>query len=392
MTLFLRGIYMRTKHSPKHVAPKASKKHARLKLGKNRKGLIIRISIAAAAILLIVLIAVGFVNSKLNKLGKADISSTPMMTGEKFEIMYDEETSLEESSPKEDIASLVEDESSLKDDDSLELKESGSKPATGDVLADKNIINILLLGTDMKMENTNDPGRCDATMIVSLNKRTGEVKVVNFERSMGVPIPDYGDTMLTYAYQYGGGTFMEKLISECFLVDLTGYAHAGYETFPAVIDAIGGLDMELTLSEAGFINEFLKYNVNRQSLVEGMNHLNGLNAYTYCHHREYDSDWARQARVGRVIAAILEKAKTLKISELNKLMDKVLPMIDTDLTKAEITSLIASSPKFINATFDQIMLPNRENTWKYVGARDKVLLGCDYSECAESIKKFIYGE
>lgn len=383
---------MGTKHSPKHVAPKASKKHARLKLGKNRKGLIIGISIAAAAILLIVLIAVGFVNSKLNKLGKADISSTPMMTGEKFEIMYDEETSLEESSPKEDIASLVEDESSLKDDDSLELKNSGSKPAEGDVLSDKNIINILLLGTDMKLENTNDPGRCDATMIVSLNKRTGEVKVVNFERSMGVPIPGYGDTMLTYSYQYGGGVFMEKMMSECFLVDLMGYAHVGYETFPTIIDTVGGIDLKLTASEAGFINEYLKYNANRQVLVEGMNHLNGLSAYTYCHHREYDSDWARQERVGKVIGALVEKVKSLSVSELNKLADTVLPMVDTDLTKSQITSLILAAPKFINASFEQILLPDRANTWKYVGAQDKVVLGCDYTECANTIRKFIYGE
>ena len=46
----------------------------------------------------------------------------------------------------------------------------------------KDIVNILLLGTDEKLAYTHDVGRSDCTMLVSLNCETGTVKLISFER------------------------------------------------------------------------------------------------------------------------------------------------------------------------------------------------------------------
>ncbi len=326
--------------------------------------------IVLAVLILIVGSGALFVNSKLNRLNRSgDASVTKPADG--VNVVSD------------DFAANV---------DGLEVRSGGSELPGGDILSDKNIVNILLLGTDMKIPGTNDPGRCDCTMICSLNKATGEVKLVGFERAIGVPIPGYEDELLTYAYQYGGGPFMVETIKKCFNVDLAGYVHVGFESFPQVINAIGGIDVELSQSEIYNLSVTYQYSPDLHEMSPGMNHLEGEVAYGYCRLRDSDDDWARQGRTREAVQAMVNKLKTLSITDLNKLMDEVLPLIETDLTNAQLTSLMMSAPKFVNATVTQLMEPDREKTWSYQTGRGAYMIGCDYKECAAEIREFIYGK
>ena len=326
--------------------------------------------IVLAVLILIVGSGALFVNSKLNRLNRSgDASVTKPTDG--VNVVSD------------DFAANV---------DGLEVRSGGSELPDGDIISDKNIVNILLLGTDMKIPGTNDPGRCDCTMICSLNKATGEVKLVGFERAIGVPIPGYEDELLTYAYQYGGGPFMVETIKKCFNVDLAGYVHVGFESFPQVINAIGGIDVELNQSEIYNLSVTYQYSPDLHEMSPGMNHLEGEVAYGYCRLRDSDDDWARQGRTREAVQAMVNKLKTLSITDLNKLMDEVLPLIETDLTNAQLTSLMMSAPKFVNATVTQLMEPDREKTWSYQTGRGAYMIGCDYKECAAEIHEFIYGK
>ena len=326
-------------------------------------------------IVLLALLIIGgaiwaFIDSKFNLISYNSGEDTPMKTGEKFEVFAPEGETL--------------------DIDGLEERESGSELPSGSIFADKDVINILLLGTDMKIPNTNDPGRCDCTMICSLNRKTGDIKLVSFERAIGVPVPNYEDEKLSYVFQYGGGDFMQETVKKCFLVDLAGYVHVGYEMFPAVIDAIGGIDIELTKSEAYNMSNYLKGKYNGEPLHEGTNHLNGIATYSYCRLRDADDDWHRQGRTRETIAALVSKLKTLSIKDLNKMLDTVLPMVETNISKSELKNLMTLAPKFINADVSQLMMPDKEKTWSYVTGRGAYMIGCDYTECAKEIKDFLY--
>ena len=76
---------------------------------------------------------------------------------------------------------------------------------------DNGIVNILLLGTDFKIPNSDDPGRADCTMICSVNKGTGSVKLISIERGIYVPLPEgYGywwqdQDLITHVYHWGRG-------------------------------------------------------------------------------------------------------------------------------------------------------------------------------------------
>ena len=347
----------------KQSAPKAERA-ARAPLPKGVK----IAGIVLAVLILIIGSGALFVNAKLNRLNRSvDTNVEKPVNG---------------ATVSDDFSANVE---------GLEVRSGGGELPDGDLFSDKNIVNILLLGTDMKIPGTNDPGRCDCTMICSLNKSTGEVKLIGFERAIGVPIPGYEDELLTYAYQYGAGPFMVETIEKCFNVDLAGYVHVGFETFPQVINAIGGLDVELDQSEIYNLSVTYQYSPDLHEMSPGMNHLEGEVAYGYCRLRDSDDDWARQGRTREAVQAMVNKLKTLSITDLNKLMNEVLPLIETDLTNSQLTSLMMSAPKFVNATVTQLMEPDREKTWSYQTGHGAYMIGCDFKECAAEIHEFIYG-
>ena len=348
----------------KQSAPKAERA-ARAPLPKGVK----IAGIVLAVFILIIGSGALFVNAKLNRLNRSvDTNVEKPVNGATF---------------LDDFFANVE---------GLEVRSGGGELPDGNLFSDKNIVNILLLGTDMKIPGTNDPGRCDCTMICSLNKATGEVKLIGFERAIGVPIPGYEDELLTYAYQYGAGPFMVETIEKCFNVDLAGYVHVGFESFPQVINAIGGIDVELNQSEIYNLSVTYQYSPDLHEMSPGMNHLEGEVAYGYCRLRDSDDDWARQGRTREAVQAMVNKLKTLSITDLNKLMNEVLPLIETDLTNAQLTSLMMSAPKFVNATVTQLMEPAKDKTWSYQTGRGAFMIGCDFKECAAEIQEFIYGK
>ena len=69
----------------------------------------------------------------------------------------------------------------------------------------RNIVNILVLGTDLPLPGTEDLGRCDSTTLLSLNLLTGKIKAISFERGINVFVKTVGRyDLLTHAYSYEG--------------------------------------------------------------------------------------------------------------------------------------------------------------------------------------------
>ena len=75
------------------------------------------------------------------------------------------------------------------------------------------------------------------------------------------------------------------------------------------------------------------------ALTEGVNHLTGSQALSYARMRYVgNSDWERTERQRTVVSKLIEKAKTLSVSELNLMLQHALPMITTDMDDAQLLS------------------------------------------------------
>ena len=114
-------------------------------------------------------------------------------------------------------------------------------------------------------------------------------------------------------------------------LDITEFVTVNFEATKDIIDAIGGVEITVTDAEAKSIPDIS---------TGGTYLLNGKQALAYGRIRKIDSDYVRTERMRTVVIAGFEKAKTMSVSELNKLVDQLLPEVYTNIKGTEIVSLI----------------------------------------------------
>ena len=71
----------------------------------------------------------------------------------------------------------------------------------GEIYSDKDVLNILLIGTDERTKKFSKNARADSIMILSLNRSKKTVKLVSLERGMLVSIPGREDDILTHTFR-----------------------------------------------------------------------------------------------------------------------------------------------------------------------------------------------
>lgn len=255
-----------------------------------------------------------------------------------------------------------------------------------DIFKDKDVMNILLLGTDERVDNLSEYARSDAMLILSLNRKTNSVKLVSLERGMNIIMPNGEIDVLTNAFRYGGPDWIIACVQSHLKVDVDKYIRVNFDVFEKIVDAVGGVDIELSRIEAAALN--LEVHTNTLALDErvheGMNHLDGFATLQYCRLRYTDSDWVRIVRQRKTIAAIKDQCKDLSIGELNELADQVLPMVQTNLSKTEILRLMLKLPQFLKSDIEDMTIP-AEGTFER-------LSNVDFEANSRILQEFFYGD
>ena len=228
-------------------------------------------------------------------------------------------------------------------------------------------------------------------MILTLGKKDGSVKLASLERGMGVPILEgqyEGEyDWLTHTFRYGGADLMMREVRECFKVDVARYIRVNFATFVQGIESVGGVDISLTEAEAAYI---IKFNKGGITCVAGQNHLDGRAALEYARCRKIGSDWQRVKRQRNVIQAAVNSTKDLSISELNDLINQVFPLVQTNLSKLEITELLMLAPKCRGASIQQITIPTKDSYGGMTGLGGRRLFSVDFDTNAQALREFMY--
>ncbi len=268
--------------------------------------------------------------------------------------------------------------------------------AQGEVYDSEDVFNVLFIGTDERTHRFSDNARGDSCMLFSINKQTMKVHLVSFERGMGMPIlsgqyeGEYD--WLTHTFRYGGADLMMREIQECFKLDVDHYVRVNFYTFEKIIDAVGGVDITLTEREAMGLNGELDTNaITKHRVHAGLNHLDGYDALQYSRIRYIDTDWQRIGRQRNVIEAVIGKTKTLGLSDLNALLDTVLPLVRTNLTEADITELLLLAPKLPQVTVEQMTIPVEGTFGGMNGLGDRSMYAVDFEKNSQILKDALYG-
>ena len=229
----------------------------------------------------------------------------------------------------------------------------------------KNITNIMLIGVDSR-SNSYSSTRSDTNIILSINKKAKTIKMVSLLRDTLVTIPGRdrdGDGMDDYAklnaaYAYGGFSLLSKTLEQNFRIKIDQYITVNFVAFPLAVDAIGGLDFDITKSEAGQVPALGILETVDSKIFKpigtsaGSYHMDGFQTLQYARIRHIDSDFSRTERQRKVVSALLAKAKTMNIGTLNSVLKSVLPQIQTNMSPSELSGYAANSLSYSSYTIE----------------------------------------
>ena len=216
--------------------------------------------------------------------------------------------------------------------------------------------NIALLGIDSRADDYGVGNRSDCIIIASLNQETKDIKLISVYRDTYMQVENKSKTMLdkvTHAYSYGGAQNTLKALNTNLDLNITEYVTVNFDAVIAAVDAMNGVTIDIYSSELKYINDYIDATSASSGIKSshitktGKQTLDGVQAVAYSRIRyTAGGDYKRTERMRTVIEAMLTKAKTLSIGQLNKLVDTILPRVSTNITATEILALAPSIASF----------------------------------------------
>lgn len=256
--------------------------------------------------------------------------------------------------------------------------------------------NILLIGVDAREGENTDETRSDTMMLVSIDSTNKQIKLTSILRDIYIEIPGWKTRKLNAAQSHGGRQLLVDTLEYNFKVDIDNYMLVNFDMFITIIDELGGVDVAVTEKEAKYINSGskmteLEKEAFKEDIVAGDSvHFNGVQALWYSRIRYLDSDFYRTQRQRKVITAIVGKAAKAGFSSLYTMMEKVMPMVETDMSQGEMIDLGKKALSYIRYDIVQMQIP-ADGTWKSEKKKtDGDVLVIDLPENVSLLNKFIY--
>lgn len=255
---------------------------------------------------------------------------------------------------------------------------------------DPNIENILVLGTDSR-DVTRERGRSDAMIILSYNKRTGEIKMVSVLRDSLVPIEGRGWNRINAAYSFDGVGLAVNTVNQLFDLDIQRFVVVDYHGVTRFVDKAGGVTISLTQAEVDYMT---RYSGGKVSYNIGPNKFNGDRALVYMRIRKIDSDFSRTERQRNVIETLARQIITEKsLSEIYDLTDFAFGLVKTNISLGELTSVIgsvATKAAGSGLNMESQHIPYSD-AFAYKYYNGMAIISFDIDDAARRVNRFIYG-
>ncbi len=313
-----------------------------------------------------------------------------------------------------------------------------------DAIIDDSIKNIALFGLDSR--SSSFEGNSDVIMILTVDNKHRSLKMTSIMRDTRVPITgdsyqgyvDNWDTKITEAYGVGGYELAINTLNRNFGLDIEDFVTINFVNMAAIVDAFGGVEMDVTAEEKVQVNENLwnlRQETEQQQQIDQMNGtynelnypeiwnsdffldrdgmvdwsagpgnfedehclLNGNQAVAYGRIRYLEGgDFVRVERQQKVLSALLQKAKQLSVADYPSVIKQMMPYCQTSLGLDDALSIAP----ILTTSFDieTITVPDvRYETDLYDGNvqvddMEIYYLIYDVQNAAERISAFVYEE
>lgn len=216
------------------------------------------------------------------------------------------------------------------------VKESDRENKETNLIKAKDKMTILLMGVDLRED---DVGRSDTMMIATVDPKLDRASLLSVPRDTRVRITGYGFDKINAAYAYGGEPLSEKTVENFLGIDIDHYVIINTKSFVKIIDAIGGLDIDVEKrmyyedpwdDDGGLIID----------LYPGVQHMDGQTAVTYVRYRDEEGDIGRIHRQQKFMEACMDKIVSPEIvTKIPTVIREVIDAIDTDMTFRQLLEI-----------------------------------------------------
>ena len=233
--------------------------------------------------------------------------------------------------------------------------------------------NVLIVGLD--------DVRTDALALAAIDQPSKSVRVLSIPRDSRVSIPGRGLDKINHAYAYGGLDLTKKTVMELFKVDIDYSIELDLDSFPKIIDLIGGVDI--------YVEKRMVYRDRSQGLSinipQGQQHMDGKTALHYVRFRHDPmGDIGRVQRQQKFMSLVMEKLKSPSIiPRIPSLVGEAISAIRTDMPPRKALGMLP----FLNSLErDKIKMMTLPGKPAYIGGVSYWLVDVNAGS------KFIAGE
>ena len=208
--------------------------------------------------------------------------------------------------------------------------------------------NIAVFGVDSRGDSVVERGiNSDVIMIVSINKDTGDIKIVSVFRDTYLNISDKNSyNKINQAYAIGGPEQALAALNKNLDLNIQHYVAFNWKAVADGINILGGVDnIPISKAELYYINAYITETVkvtgigSVQLTSTGEQHLDGVQAVAYGRLRYMDNDFARTERQRNILKAAFAKAKKANFSVLNNIMVVCFPQVATNIEFNEVVEM-----------------------------------------------------
>ncbi len=207
--------------------------------------------------------------------------------------------------------------------------------------------NIVCFGVDSRANELDKNTRSDSIIIMSIHKKTHQIKLASVYRDTYVSIQGHGYTKMTHAYAYGGPQLAMDTLNRNFDLNIKSFITVNFSALANMIDALGGVELNIKPNELRYVNAYTRdvarINGNKDFTYiksPGIQTVSGTQATGYCRVRyTAGGDFARAERQRTVMTAIIAKSKKSNPIELFRAVNTILPQIYTNLGNLQTLDL-----------------------------------------------------
>lgn len=301
-------------------------------------------------------------------------------------------------------ASTLTDEEKAKLEE-MELRSSLAESAE-EVMSDKNVYNVLLIGSDGRTEELE---RSDAMILVSINKTTKTIWLTSLMRDTQVEIANWGIGHLNWATRFGGVDMLINTIESTrnFAIDVDNWAMVDFLDFAEVAAKVGPITVSVTKEEAADINLLIREACQLNDQYYGTSVprcyfptdkdgtytiSDGFQILGYCRERHIGGDTGRSQKQRDALMQMWGNVKKMSLTDQYALVKEIMSIVNTDITMGQSASLLLQAPELLTYEIKMQQCPTPGAFWRGLDANGLSIYNADFRVNRNFLRATIYGE